>query len=129
MTSYDWFKERELERIRTSSDFRFTASLYLHIGAHATDPELQTVLEYVTTVPAAAVPAHLRKDVYRLASGQRTLELTDGVLGSDFADAIISYREAGGSLETDFSPGWAGGVIGRVLTGMPGTQEALPQAA
>ena len=128
MATYDWFKERELERIRSNSDFRFAASLYLHVGAHAADPELQAVLDYVTTAPAAAVPAHLRKDVDRLASGQRILEMTDGVLGSDFADAIISYQEAGGSLENDFSPGWAEGVIDRVLAGMPGAT-ALPQAA
>lgn len=48
--------------------------------------------------------------------------------GPGDADAIISYREARGSLETDFSPGWAGGVIDRVLAGMPGAT-ALPHAA
>lgn len=64
----------------------------------------------------------------RLASGQRICELTDPVLGSDFADALLSYREAGGSVETDFSPHWAEGVVQRVLAGMPGAG-ALPQAA
>lgn len=91
-------------------------------------PELEAVLDYVADAPAAAVPAHLRKDVDRLSSGQRILELTDAVLGSDFADAIISYREAGGSLENDFSPCWAQDVIDRVLAGMPGSM-VLPQAA
>jgi hypothetical protein len=128
MTTYDWFKERELERIRTSSDFRFTASLYLYVGAHAADPSLQAALEYVTTVKTEDVPAALRKDVTRLAAGQRIMELTDGVLGSDFADALIGYQEAGGSLEQDFSPEWAEGVVHRVLAGLPGTA-ALPQAA
>lgn len=128
MTTYNWFKERELERITGSSDFRFTASLYLYASDHATDPELQSVLEYVTTVDPADAPQHLRKEISRLASGQRILELTDPVLGGDFADAIISYREAGGSIERDFSPLWAEGVIQRLLAGMPGTA-ALPQAA
>jgi hypothetical protein len=128
MTNYDWFKERELERIRGNSDFRFAASLYLHVGAHAEDPELGAVLEFVTTAPDASVPTHLRKDVDRLASGQRILELTDCVLNSDLADAIISYREAGGSLEDDFSPIWAGEVIDRILAGTTGTS-AVPQTA
>lgn len=70
------------------------------------------------------VPAHLRKDVSRLASGQRIIEMTDPVLGSDFANALLSYKEAGGSVEQDFSPEWAALVIRRVLAGIPGKRPA-----
>lgn len=128
MTAYDWFKERELERIHGNSDFRFAASLFLHAGEHRTDAGLQAALAYAAGTKADAVPQVIRKDVARLASGQWIFELTDPVLGSDFADALLSYREAGGSVEADFSPHWAAGVIQRVLTGMPG-MDAQTQAA
>lgn len=126
--TYDWFKERELERIHSNSDFRFAASLFLYAGEHGTDPGLQAALGYVSEAEPDAVPQEIRKDVARLASGRRIFELTDPVLGSDFADALLSYREAGGSVETDFSPHWAERVVQRVVAGMPGSS-ALPQAA
>lgn len=118
--TYDWFKERELERIRSNSDFRFTASLYLLAGDKPAAPDLEAALTFVVAAQPADVPQHLRKDVSRLASGQRILQMTDGVLGSDFADALISYQEAGGSVEQDFSPAWAAGVVQRVMAAMPG---------
>lgn len=125
--TYDWFKERELERIGTSSDFRFAASLYLHAGEKPADPGLELALTYATTTEPRNVPPHLRKEVSRIASGQRIIELTDPVLGTDFADAVISYEAAGGSIVRDFSPAWAEGVVQRVLNGLQG--ETLPQAA
>lgn len=44
--TYDWFKERELERIHGNSDFRFAASLFLYSGEHRTDPGLKAALTY-----------------------------------------------------------------------------------
>ncbi|NSX37156.1 hypothetical protein HTS88_12180 [Pseudarthrobacter oxydans] len=125
--TYDWFKERELERIGTSSDFRFAASLYLHAGTEPSDTRLEEALTYANTTDPRTISPHLRKEVFRLASGQRIIELTDPVLGADFADAVISYEAAGGSLAQDFSPAWAAGVIERILAGTRGI--AHPQAA
>jgi hypothetical protein len=126
--TYDWFKERELDRIGTSSDFRFAASLYLYAGTEPSDPGLEAALTYATTTEPQDVPAHLRKEASRLASGQRIIEMTDPVLGADFADAVISYEEAGGSIVRDFSPAWAAGVVQRVLTGLA-ESSTLPRAA
>ncbi len=127
MTAYDWFKERELERIGTCSDFRFAASLYLHAGKQPADPDLESALTYATTTDAADVPPHLRKEVSRLAAGLRIIQMTDPVLGADFADAVMSYEAAGGSIAEDFSPTWAAGVVERVLDGL--AESSLPQAA
>lgn len=126
--TYDWFKERELERIGTSSDFRFAASLYLHAGEQPANPGLEAALTYVTDTETADVPPHLRKEAARLASGLRIIQMADPVLNADFADAVMSYEAAGGSITDDFSPSWAGKVVQRVLAGMPGAA-ALPQAA
>jgi hypothetical protein len=126
--TYDWFKERELERIGTSSDFRFAASLYLHAGEQPADPDLEAALTYATTKDATEVPPHLRKEVSRLASGLGIIQMADPVLGADFADAVMSYEAAGGSIVRDFSPAWAAGVVHRVLAGMPG-EAPLQQAA
>lgn len=128
MTTYDWFKECELERIGSSSDFRFAASFYLYARAQATDPDLGAALAYVSEAGVEGAEPALRRDILRLRSAYRIMDLKEHVVGGDFADAIINYRKAGGLLEQDFSPRWAEAVIGRVLAGMP-QSSALPRAA